>query len=349
MAQIAAPAVRDWDFPRGAASVLLMTRFAAEHGVGAQELLVGTGLTPSAIADPQTHLTAHQELAIVRNLARRLRDGLPALGLRLGARYQVTTFGIFGYAVLSSPTLRDVISFALRYWDLGFAFGIPTTDVSYDELRIELHDGGVPEDVRQVLVERDLAAMYRIMNDLLPMPLQLRRMEFRFGEPSYVDVYVEIFGIRPTFGAAANISSFDVAYLDQPLPQANEQTGAVCEAQCRDLVARRRARTGIAHEVRERLVRLGGGVDMDDIARELHLSPRTLRRKLDEEGTSYRVLLDEVRETLAEEMLATGALSVSDVAIRLGYAEASSFIYAFKRWKGVTPAAYVRARRTRGR
>jgi AraC-like DNA-binding protein len=86
---------------------------------------------------------------------------------------------------------------------------------------------------------------------------------------------------------------------------------------------------------------------MDSVARQLVMSPRTLRRRLEAEGTSYRALVDEVRQALAEEMLATGALTVEDVAIRLGYAEASSFIYAFKRWKGTTPAAYARGDRGR--
>ncbi|WP_211153216.1 helix-turn-helix domain-containing protein [Nocardia farcinica] len=75
----------------------------------------------------------------------------------------------------------------------------------------------------------------------------------------------------------------------------------------------------------------------DEVARALHLSTRTMRRRLGEAGTSYQILRDEVRETLAEQMLGTGALSVHDVAIRLGYAESASFIHAFKHWKGVRP------------
>lgn len=345
MAVLAKASVREWDFPRSAASVLLMIRFGEEHGVSAEDLLHGAALTPAGARDPGTQLDAHQELAVVRNLVRNLGH-LPALGLRIGKRYQVTTFGIFGFACVSSPTLRDVITFALRYWDLSFAFGIPVVEIAGDEIRIELHDEGVPGEVRQFLVERDLAAMYSIMSDLLPVPIPVHRAEFRFAEPSYVDDFVEIFGVRPTFGARANLSCFDAALLDQPLPQANEQTVAMCEAQCRELVARRRARSGISYDVRERLIRLGGAdTGMDAVARDLHMSTRTLRRRLEEAGTSYRGLLDEVREALAEELLDTGALSVSDVAVRLGYAESTSFIYAFKRWKGVTPASYVRSGR----
>jgi AraC-like DNA-binding protein len=81
---------------------------------------------------------------------------------------------------------------------------------------------------------------------------------------------------------------------------------------------------------------------MDSVARELGLSTRTLRRRLAEQGTSYQELLDEVRASLSTELLTRAGLGVEDTALRLGYAEASSFIHAFRRWHGTTPAAYVR-------
>lgn len=343
-------AVAEWNFPRGAASVRLMTRFAEEHGMSASDALRGSAITPAAAAEPQTQLDAHQELAVVRNLVRGLGD-LPGLGLRVGCRYRLSDFGIFGFAVLSCPTLRDVITFALRYWDLSFAFGIPAVEVDGDEVRIELRDDGVPQDVRQFVVERDLAAMFTVMRELLPVPIVLKWQEFRFDAPppGAVLQYVDVFGVRPSFGAPANVGGFDGSVLDQPLPRADPATVAACEATCRELVGRKRARTGLSNEVRARLIRLGGvDAGMDEIARELHLSTRTLRRRLGAAGTSYRELLDEVREALAEELLATGALSVSDVAIRLGYAEATSFIHAFRRWKGETPAVYAQRLRQVG-
>lgn len=342
MVEIGRPAVAEWTFPRGAGSVLLMIRFAEDHGVPAADVLRGSALTESALARPHAQIDAHQELAVVRNLVAALPER-PVLGLEVGFRYRVTTFGIFGFACVSSPTVRDMISFALRYWDLSFAFCIPVVHVDDDEFRWELRDDRVPADVRTFLVQRDMSAMFKVMTDLLPEPLRLRRLQLRFPEPEGWPY--DTFGVRPRFDAPDNIAAIDVLHLDQPLPQGDEHTVALCEAQCRDLVARNRARTGIAHEVRDRLIKVGGAATMDEVARALTVSPRTLRRKLDDAGTSYRALLDEVRETLAEEMLATGALSVHDVALRLGYAEASSFIYAFKRWKGATPAAYVRDQR----
>ncbi|MGX8847036.1 helix-turn-helix transcriptional regulator, partial [Pseudomonas aeruginosa] len=85
--------------------------------------------------------------------------------------------------------------------------------------------------------------------------------------------------------------------------------------------------------------------DMQTLAMELHLTVRTLRRRLDDEGSSYRLLLDEVRQALAEELLATGAIRLEEIAERLGYGEVSNFIHAFRRWKGMTPRQYRQRRR----
>ncbi|MCX5045641.1 AraC family transcriptional regulator [Aldersonia sp. NBC_00410] len=339
------PGVLDWHFPRSVASVALMVRFAAEHGVDERTALAGTGLTGAILADPDAQIDAGLELAVVRNLVRTL-GGEPAVGLQLGARYRVTTFGIFGFACVSSPTLWDAITLALRYLELSFTFCIPTVEQRPGETAGNLHDEGVPSDVRQFLVERDLTAMYVVMTDLLGDGLPLRRMEFKFDRPRYTDRFTEIFGVEPQFGRPANLFVFDPAELERPLPQSNSHTLSMCEAQCRDLVTRRRERTGIAHEVRDRLIRVSGApAGIEEVAHALNVSVRTLRRRLSDAGTSYRDLLDEVRQALAEEMLGTTPLSVSDVAVRLGYAEASSFIYAFKRWTGTTPAAFQRGRR----
>ncbi|WP_159924988.1 MULTISPECIES: AraC family transcriptional regulator [Nocardia] len=352
MERVQDPDIRDWNFPRGVASVALMVGYAAEHGVPAAPMLRGTALTEQQLRDPDAQIDADTELAVVRNLVRELA-GRPALGVEIGRRYRITTFGIFGFACVSSPTLGEAISFALRYLDLSFTFCLPVAEWGDSEFVAVVHDESVPTDVRQFLVERDVTAMHRVMSDLLGTPLPLTRAEFRFPAPAHADRIMDVTVVAPRFGMPRNLFAIEPMLLEQPLPQANEHTWAMCLAQCRDLVHRRRARTGIAAEVRERLVPRGGAdgfaapPGIDAVANDLNMSTRTLRRHLDAAGTSYRALLDEVRRALAEEMLTATPLSVSDVAIRLGYAEASTFIFAFKRWTGNTPAAYRRERAVR--
>lgn len=81
---------------------------------------------------------------------------------------------------------------------------------------------------------------------------------------------------------------------------------------------------------------------MESLAAQLHMTSRTLRRRLDAEGTSFRQLQDEVLGTLAEELLRSTALRLEEIAERLGYGEVSNFIHAFKRWKGVSPGQFRR-------
>ncbi|RJO78899.1 AraC family transcriptional regulator [Nocardia panacis] len=324
-----------------------MVGYAAECGVPSGVLLAGTNLDEDRLRDPDAQIDASTELAVIRNLVGALGDR-PALGIEVGRRYGITTFGIFGFACVSSPTLGEAITFALRYLELSFTFCLPVARWRTGEFVAEIHDELIPADVRTFLVERDVTAMHRVMSDLIGRPLALTTAEFRFPEPDYADRLADVLHVRPSFAQPRNMFAIDPVELDRPLPQANAQTWTMCLNQCRELVHRRRARTGIAAEVRELLV---PGIDgfaappgIDSVARQLNMSTRTLRRRLDSAGTGYRALLDEVRRALAEEMLTATPLSVSDVAIRLGYAESSTFIYAFRRWTGLTPAAFRRRR-----
>ena len=167
------------------------------------------------------------------------------------------------------------------------------------------------------------------------------RVHFTHPAPASPGPY-RAFGTPPVFGAAANYAELTAELLDGPVPQADKYTAAATEAQCRQLLDNKRARSGYAGKVRDHLLaRPGDMPNIETIAADLHISSRTLRRHLDTEGTSYRALADEVRERLAEELLATTALSVTEVGQRLGYAETPSFTAAFKRWKGgISPRTF---------
>ncbi|MGW5574673.1 AraC family transcriptional regulator [Nocardia thailandica] len=340
---IPAAAVSTHDFPRSAAGVALMSRFADDHGLTLAQTLDGSGLTAAHLADPRTHVSAAQELAVATNLATAL-TGEDHPGLDLGRRYRTTTFGIFGFACLASPTLGDALSFFLRYFDLTFAFCVPRVEVSEAEVIVRLDDSALAAPARQFLLDRDAAAILTVSEDLFPGHFAPTRVEIRRPPPVSPTAFEEVFHRLPLFDRPENIVTFDPLLLTEPLPRADPRTLAQCEEQCRQLVAARRHRHGIAARVRDLLTHVDPvAAGPDEVARALHISTRTLRRRLDEAGTSYQILRDEVRETLAEQMLSTGALSVHDVAIRLGYAESASFIHAFKRWKGVTPKQFQMA------
>lgn len=321
-------------------SAQLLTRLAAERGLGLDACLRGTDLTPAALGDPATEITGEQEIQLIRNLVRGLGP-TPGLGLDAGLRYHLSTHGILGYALLSSPTFRSAAEIAVRYLDLSYAFARIRLERQNDDLLVIIDDSALPEDLRQFLVERDFAAWANAAWEMRPGGFPGKSAQFRFPRPPYAWRFDKLCGVRPRFDAPLNAVLLAAKDLDAPLPQANPAMARLCEEQCRQLVARRQVRAGLAGQIRDRLLHSPATMPaLDAVAAELHLSTRSLRRRLAEEGTSFRALIDEVRQTLAEEMLLSAHMKLAEVAARLGYTEPAAFVTAFKRWKGMSPSAY---------
>ncbi|MCX6395600.1 MAG: AraC family transcriptional regulator ligand-binding domain-containing protein [Propionibacteriales bacterium] len=318
MTALLEPVTRDWDFPRDVASVVVLVAHAEATGLPARSALAGTGLSVRDLTVPDVVVTAAQELRVVRNL---VRSGSPTTrsATALGRRYRLETFGIAGYALVSSRTLLDAMNFALRYLDLTFTFSIPHARLEGADVVIEAYDESLPVDVREFLVRRDLAAVEAVLRELF-------------------------LGTLPTrFDVERARLTFPAEYLDAELPQASPAARALAEGLCADLAGRRRDGGGLAQEVRILLAqRIAFDPSAAGVANALALGERTLRRRLAADGTSFQVLLDELRVSLAEGLLATGSLSVTEVAHRLGYAEAASFIHAHRRWHGCPPKSRAR-------
>lgn len=329
---------------RSAVSVQLLAQFGLDQGLSLDACLAGTGLSWDLLADPGAEVDAEQELALITNLLAALGER-PGLGLQLGRRYQLNTYGIWGFALLSSSTYRDAATLGLRYLDLTFAFHGMRLEEHGDEAHLLMDDSNVPSALRGFILERDLSGMLCVHRELINAPLPIKSVELRIPEPADTAAFLSEIGVMPTFGQAHNRFVFERHLLDRPLPGANPETAALCERHCQLLLDKRRQRDGLSGQIRGLLLSRPGRLpDMEQLATSLHMSSRTLRRRLQQDNVSFRTLLEEVRETLAEELLAIGGLSLEEVAERLGYGEVSNFIHAFKRWKGVTPSQYRKGR-----
>lgn len=331
-----------WSLCRPAASTQLMIQLAGEYGVPEASCVAGSGLASDELVDPSREIEGRQELVVLRNILRILDPAIP-FALMAGLRYHSATHGMWGFAVLSSPNLRSAIEIAVRYFDLSYSFNRLSFEVVGREGRLTYDDADNPDDLRAALIERDLAALLTLERDNLGRTLPKRSLQLRAPRPPYAAELERLFGVPPQFNAAVNCLGLDAASLDILQPLGDELGLRVCEEQCRALIERRRARSGLAGRVRGRILRKPGEFpSMKIVAAELGMSTRTLRNQLHREATSYRELVEEIRETLAEELLSTGRLTIDEIAQRLGYADTSSFIMAFKRWKGVSPRGYKR-------
>lgn len=331
---------------RPAASLVLMLDWAAELGVTARQCLTGTRLTPAAVRVPAVEVSGQQELKAIANIVNLLGDR-PGLGLQAAARYPVTAFGVWGFAILTSPTLGEAIDIAVRFVRLSYAFCTFEARRHGDELSIVIDARSIPAPIRRFVLERDAAAIPNLYREILGTPPPPSRISFALPHPgATIDLYEEMFGAAPEFDEPLTSVTLPAELLNIPLPQASAHTAKLAEQQCRQLLEQREARTGRAGLVRDLLVAdPGHPPTLAQVADRLSSSTRTLRRQLESEGTSFRKLLDEVRQHLGTELLQSG-MTVEQVANRLGYTDVSNFSHAFRRWKGDSPRAYLAQRNT---
>lgn len=321
-----------WDHRRRTVGARITADYAVELGYSREAVLVGSAVSSGDLDRSDTFITASQEIQITRNLLRLVGDR-PGLGLELGQRFHLTTFGQFGFALLSSPRTLEMTQTAMRFIGLTFAYSSVSAAMAPDGTYVNTLTGrGVPDDVKRFLIERDLAATVTAHGELFAnnhaaVPLLAVTSEFASG-PSDV-----ISGFSVSYEAPACTLVFEPEYLMQPLPQACADTAAECIDYCEQLLERRVQPDTVSSAVRTRLQALSGANDgVAEAARALHLTERTLRRRLAEEGTSYRRIVDQVRAETARQLVEVEQLTATEAALRVGFSDLPSFLKARRRW-----------------
>lgn len=320
--------------------VLIMATLAAERGLPLESFLAGTGLLVPTLDEPALALSFEQEFQCIRNLLQHCGTAA-GLGFEIGRRYRFTSLASVGFAQVSSPTLRRAIEVTLRYAELNVTMVRLTIDDSGEGLRLRYIDAELPQDLRPFAIERSMAVALTIASDLMGRAVIPLAVEFNFPEPANASTYFELAGVQPSFDCPESALMLSTLDVDAPLSNSNPLALLFAEDQCRQWAARWQQRIGFSARVCELIAGDPGNLpDLDAVASALHISARTLRRKLLLENTSYLKLCDEVRQAVAEQLLAVPRLPIEQIAERLGYSESASFIHAFKRWRGTTPQAY---------
>jgi AraC-like DNA-binding protein len=328
------------------ALVSQLVHLAKRWQIASEELLAAAGLSAKNLEDPSGRLPLGNMCALLE----RARDltGEPGLGYYLGLGTHATLYGYLGFAALSSASLGDALALAVEY-----------APIFSTALRFDLSVDG-----RQVSLRLDERADFGSVRDivLISMTLGLREMgqaltgrrihgsiALAIPEPDYQARFVRL-APNLRFGQPANRILFDSADVHLPIVMADPIALRLAQQQCERELGRLDFDTGLAARVRG-LVVGDEGVrrSMDQVAALLDMTPRTLRRRLADQGVSFAELIDRERCDRALELVRASRLSLRNIAARLEYKTPSSFVRAFHRWTGETPSAYRRATRQRSR
>ena len=309
--------------------------------VDAALVLKQLGADPEIMSDPDARVP--HELAIGFWLAALKATGDPCFGLHAAETLRPGTLDVADYAARASTNFRAGLECYIRFTKLNHDVAQFTITAEGEHARIThgLPGGRV---LPRAPAEYIAGAWVVLGHQMTGVDWQAEEVEFGHAEPDDLSEYRRLFGAgaRFKFGADRISMVFPSGVLDLPLVEANAGLCEVLTRHAEQLLGQMPSVDSFSDQVRGMIVKelQGGDPGVENLAEKLRMSASTLHRRLKDEGSSHRQILDSLRAELAERYLGERGLAVSEVAFLLGFSEASAFHRAFKRWTGKTPAAF---------
>lgn len=322
--------------------ISLLGKLVVSMGYDLEGMLNKSGIAMDLLNDPKASISLTQEIAFTRELVNTMTE--PDLGFQAGQCYRINAFGHIGLAAGSSDTVEEAITFFLKYIRLAYTHFDIDFFTSAGNAVLRFNDKYNLNDLRRFYLERDFSFAFLSTRDMFPRSIvgqKPKTIHFDFPCPSSVEHYQRLYQCPVHFSMPHNQILFDERYLALALPLANSLTRELLEEQCKSQERALLGPQNYDEKIRGIIQATQAEIpSLNKIAKQYFMTPRTLRRKLKEQGVSFQQLVNEELCKKALHYLSTTTLTVEQISIQLGYSESASFIHAFKRWTGKTPKTY---------
>ena len=323
-----------------AATAQWMMRELGEMGIEASRLLEGVTLDPGFIDIVESFLTLSDYNRLIRNALDITQD--TALGLHLGRAVNLTIFGAFGYALMSSKTLRDAADVFIKYQELPGQLSMISSEQDGHDLVIRFKPLYPFEDkVLIYAIEEVMSTTYYGMKFLINQGINLKKIRLTYPAPGHARLYEEMFRCPVRFMELENSMRFDASYFDMPVSSADNNVYEYCTHFCDKILKGRKNPDPFVENIRNIIMTsLDRYIKIKEMARELGISIRSLNRRLQERNTSYKKIMNEVRSDLSIKYLENTNLSIDQISDLIGFSETTAFRKAFKAWTGISPSKH---------
>jgi AraC-like DNA-binding protein len=309
------------------------------RGVPAQALLAGTGLDDAALLDPYAIIGRNQAVQYYRNLVRLAPT--PGIGLDIGLTSRLSDYGSSGYSTMTTATTEEAIESSHRHYQLQYLHADWQTEVTQEAIVHSCFVDESLEDLEVFLCERGFTVLQKHSEELLGPECFPEKLCLRYPDPGYARRYQEIFHCPVYFGCEMSEVHYPVRYLDQRIASHDPDVHEALESVSAMLIQKLSAESDIVTAVKLAIAEKSGSFpSIERVAERLHLSSRTLSRKLRDSGTNFQSLLDEARQAVAEDRLRHSKMSIQQIAEACGFRDAQNFSQAFKRWSGLSPSEF---------
>lgn len=309
------------------------------RGFADADIVEGTRVATAQLLEEDRFLSLEQ----FRRLALRGMEltGEGWLGLDVGRSTQASSHGPLGYAMVASATVGQALEVAERYSSLRLQVAQFSVARGSDRVQLRIEDTVSWGDVGEYISLHIVGAVCLLFETVSGMPLPDTRIAFSYSSPEWADEYVtRLQGVTVEFKAPSTMIDIPESFASTPCITADANAYREAVRLCERAEARHQSDGEVAQRVLDRLLdQQGDYPSLSEMAKSLYMSDRTLIRKLNAQGTSYQMLLDDVRQELAVWYLRQTQLPVEAIAERLGYRDTSNFSRTCKRWFGRTPRA----------
>ena len=272
--------------------------------------------------------------------------GDPAMGLRFGAALQLGGHGVLGHALMSCRTLRQAAELLVRHNPLRSQNGRVRLAYEGNKTSLSFTPAFEVPGAPHFLCDMFFAAATNGIRQLLGRELTKSEVDLAYYPEAARDIYEHYLRVPVNFGRSANRLTGPQDIMEMPLQAADVAIAPAYLKQCELLLKQMESAGGYESSVRRLLLSSRGRFPAaPEVARLLSLSERTLRRRLQDEGTSYQAIVNDVHNHLAKQYLTDTELSVADIGVLVGFEDLSNFRHAFQKWNGVSPSQYRAGKR----
>jgi AraC-like DNA-binding protein len=315
-------------------------------GVDVPRWLAGCGLNEAALADANQVVTCPVFHRLFTEALRISEE--PALGLLIGQTMRITSHGMIGFAAMNSSSMRQALELLERYVQLRFSPISVRHEILGEEVHVHYEVTRLLDGIQIPVLEAVLLMVKNVLDHMTMGSCEIKFACFAGPEPSYAGLARDLFKCDVRYGQSWTGFVQPLEAIDRPLITADPASFEEAARMCKLELDKRAAQASMSARVRRVLLEKQSSFPpLSVMARLFHLTPRTLHRRLVEEGTSFKAILEEVRHMLAVRYLQSGKLSIQEIAFSLGYSDLANFRKAFKRWENIAPSEYRERRRRR--
>lgn len=310
-------------------------------------LLNNYGLDAARLAEPRARLSIPRYMRLGHAAIQQCDE--PGLGLLMGQTGRLSQLGLAGVTAAQAPTVREAARALIRFEPL-YASNYRGQSSLHEDNRgawLRFYSISPYNAYNRFVVDSVLASWAQQLRKLAQQPLPVEKVQIEFQAPIYAAQYAALFACPVEFASPHNQLRLDQHSLNMRNPEHCPSTWRhlleICEQELTQLTRTRNLRERIAQLLGPLLH--GREPDLTEVAARLQLPAWTLRRKLAEEGTQFRSILNDTRRDLAMAYIRDTELAFGEIAYLLGFASAEAFQRAFKRWNQQTPGEYRREQR----